>query len=141
MNVKNLSIGLILLSSISLMSFVSKPEIETEKTELTFTQDGWGPWKTTTCFRYLEYQVKKADYAGKWYIRFKNGYNKSISMTVEVSGNTGTKEDSGRFTIKSGGTSSQYYFVDDNSTRINFNVDKVKFGDSSWGGPYAECDY
>ena len=140
MKSKFLSTVLIVLVSISLTSFKTSINVKEAQTELSPNQNNWGPWKTTSCFRYLQYQIKKDDYAGKWFIRFKNGYDQSISLDIEVKGNTGTKDDSGRFTVKSGDTRSQYYFVDDNSTRIDFTVDKVKFGDTSWGGPYAECD-
>lgn len=47
-----------------------------------------------------------------------------------------------RFTIPAGESRVRggYYTDNDNATYINFDVDKVKFGDTSWGGPYANCD-
>lgn len=141
MKIKFLSFALIFLAATLFTSFSTNMETEANKNGSTTIQNDWGPWKVTSCFRYLQYQVKKDDYAGKWFIRFKNGYNKSISMTVEVIGNIGTDDDSGRFTIQSGYTKSQYYFVDKRATSIQFSVEKVKFGDTSWGGPYAECDH
>lgn len=139
---KRLFFSLIAIVGITLLSaHMVCQQGEHETKALAIEQNGWGPWKTTTCYRYLEYQIKKDDYAGKWFIRFKNNYNKSISMSIDVTGNTGDKHDSGRFTVKSGDTRSQYYFVDKNASRIEFTLDKVKFGDTSWGGPYADCDY
>jgi len=130
--------GALVLSSFSIYNTQT---LDSKSHAIEIKQDGWGPYKRTSCFRYLEYQIKKDDYAGKWFIRFKNNYNKSISMSIEVTGNTGDKTDSGRFTVKSGDTRSQYYFVDGNASRIDFTINKVKFGDTSWGGPYADCDY
>lgn len=141
MKTKFRSIVLAVFVTTTFMSFTSISENEHIRVELSSEQNGWGPWKTASCFRYLQYQIKKDDYAGKWFIRFRNDYNKSISMSIAVRGNTGTREDSGRFTVGSGDTRSQYYFVDSNSTWIDFTIDKVKFGDTSWGGPYADCDY
>lgn len=139
LNFWNFLLAIFLMTT--LMSFTLEKKDEIRNEQIVSNQNGWGAWKTTSCFRYLQYQIKKDDYAGKWFIRFKNNYNQSISMSIEVKGNTGTREDSGRFTVRSGDTSSQYYFVDSNATRIEFTLNKVKFGDTSWGGPYAECDY
>ncbi|PZD79309.1 hypothetical protein DNG35_02150 [Mesonia sp. K7] len=101
-------------------------------------QSDWSEWKTTSCFKYLNYRVKKGETAKKWYIEFKNNYNQNISMSVTIKNGFGGD----RSTIKSGETKKSYYFTDvEYASRIDFVVDKVKFNDTSWSGPYAECDY
>ncbi len=147
---KNLKLLFALSLGIVLMSFGNKiPEkniIDNNPIEIIIDakdvpQNGWGSWKTTSCFRYLKYQIKKASYNGKWYIRFKNNYNKNISMSIKVKGNTGSKTDDGRFTVRSGNEYTQYYFVGENANRISFTIDKVIFGKDRWSGPYANCDH
>ncbi len=143
-------ISLLFSVTILLMSFskINEEKIPTNEIYETYNdaspvdQDGWSDWKTTTCFRYLKYQIKKASNDnGEWYIRFKNNYNKNISMSIEVSGNVSGRTDDGRFTVGSGKNYTQYYFVSKSSSRINFTLKKVIFGKDNWSGPYAECDY
>ena len=121
------------------MSFSVNPEDKKSDTTPIAQQSGWGQWKTASCFKYLKYRVKKKSYENEWAIEFKNGYNKSISMSVEIVDGYGGD----RFTIGSGNSQvrSAYYTNNKQATYINFSVDKVKFGDTSWGGPYANCDH
>lgn len=134
--------ALVLIFTPLLMSFTflekekEKEKEKIEKSEST-DQNSWGVWKTSTCFIHLKYRIKKKSY-GEWAINFKNGYNKSISMSV------GIKEGFGgdRFTVPSGNSRihSGYYTNNKQATYLNFTVSRVKFGDTSWGGPYAGCD-
>lgn len=97
-----------------------------------------GEWKQATCYKYLYYRIIKDDYPGKWYIEFKNNYYAQITMSVEVIEGYG----GGRFDIDSGKISRSYYFTNNkNASSIYFNVNKVKFDDNSWGGPYYNCDH
>lgn len=120
------------------MSF-SPATVNKEPSALITLQNSWGQWKTTSCFKYLEYRVRKQSYANEWAIEFRNGYNKSISMSVSIEDGYGGD----RFTIASGDSEvrTAYYTDDKQASYINFGIDKVKFGDTSWGGPYANCDY
>lgn len=136
--------------TILLMSFSKNDEIVISKKEVLestynttlLDQNGWSDWQTTSCFRYLKYQIKKASNDnGEWYIRFKNNYNQNMSMSIEVSGNVSGRTDDGRFTVGSGKNYTQYYFVSKSSSRINFTINKVIFGKDNWSGPYAKCDY
>lgn len=138
MKKKILSLTLSFLVISFLMSFTSTGEVESLSGSTSVKQHNWGPWKTTSCFRYLKYRVKKKSYKNEWAIEFKNGYNQSISMSVSIEDGFGGD----RFTIPSGQSQvrSAYYTDNENATYINFGVDKVKFGDTSWGGPYAQCD-
>ncbi|MCR8666196.1 hypothetical protein NO995_00735 [Aestuariibaculum sp. M13] len=103
-------------------------------------QNDWSFIQTTSCLKLMQYQFKKDKYPGKWYIRFINKYKQSVSMDVKVKGNIGTKVDYGRFTVKAGDTFTQYYYVDSNSDKLNFSINKIKFDDTSWGEPYSGCD-
>lgn len=138
MKTKILNLSVIFLVITALMSYSTKQDNSPDEIVLKTDQNNWGPWKTTSCFRYLKYRVKKKSYENEWAIEFKNGYNKSISMSVKIEDGYGGD----RFTIPSGESRvrSAYYTDDKKATYINFGIDKVKFGDTSWGGPYANCD-
>jgi hypothetical protein len=146
---KNLRLlSVVLFVSFTFMSFDKKEEIsqpintiEINIADLEFDQNGWSQWKTTSCFRYLKYQIKKAkNDNGEWFIKFKNNYNKNISMSIKVKGNVSGGTDDGRFTVRSGSEKAQYYFVSKSSNRISFDLNKVVFGKDNWSGPYAKCD-
>lgn len=138
MKMKILSLILAFSATFFLMSFTPNNKAENERKELSTNQNDWGRWKSTSCYRYLKYRVKKKSYENEWAIEFQNGYNKSISMSVEIEDGYGGD----RFTISSGESRvrSAYYTDNRQATYLNFNIKKVKFGDTSWGGPYAECD-
>ncbi|MFT5859801.1 MAG: hypothetical protein ACI865_001905 [Flavobacteriaceae bacterium] len=137
---KIIIVSLVLAFSAStvLMSFTLDSNDNNKRVELSPDQNEWGNWKTASCYRYLKYRVKKKSYANEWAIEFKNGYNKSMSMSVTIEDGYGGD----RFTIPSGDSRvrSAYYTDNKQATSINFGVDKVKFGDTGWGGPYASCD-
>jgi len=127
-----------IISITLLMAFTPTTKVTEKSTQTEIVAQNWGRWKTTDCFRHLKYRIKKKSYQNEWAIEFENGYNKSISMSVKI--NDGYGGD--RFTIASGSSKirSAYYTNDKNATYISFGVNKVKFGDTSWGGPYASCD-
>ena len=120
-------------------AFTTKKDVKEINPAAMSIQSGWGPWKTASCFNYLQYRVKKKSYENEWAIEFKNGYNESMSMSIGIVDGYGGD----RFTIPSGKSSvrSGYYTNNKKATYINFEVDKVKFDDTGWGGPYAECDH
>ncbi|NCQ11230.1 MAG: hypothetical protein GW809_03590 [Bacteroidetes bacterium] len=128
---KTIRIFKLLTIALLLVSFTSNNELKKNNNY----QDNW---KQATCYKYLYYNVIKDSYPGKWYIEFKNNYNANITMSVEIIDGYG----GGRFSIESGQTSRSYYYTDNkNASSIYFNVNKVKFNDTSWGGPYYNCDF
>ena len=71
-------------------------------------------------------------------IEFKNNYDAKMTLSVEIQDGYG----GGRMDINSGETYKSYYFTDNkNASGIYFSVNKVKFNDTSWGGPYYKCDH
>ena len=91
-----------------------------------------------TCYKHLYYRIIQDNYPGKWYIEFKNNYNALMTLSVEIQDGYG----GGRMDIHSGKTYRSYYFTNNkNASGIYFSVNKVKFNDTSWGGPYYNCDH
>lgn len=136
---KKNGIAVIVLGSILLMSFALTSEVENRKSELNISNESSEDWKTTSCFRYLQYDVIKKSYGNEWAIESKNGYNQSISMSVKIIDGYGGD----RFTIPAGETRrrSMYYTNNKEASHIRFEVNKVKFGDTGFSGPYADCDH
>lgn len=128
-----LSVSIMLLFSLKVNSSVLKP-INKKLDRYT-----WGQWKTTSCYKGINYRIKRDDhYEGKWFIEFSNRYVSEVSMDVEVV-NAGSPV---RIHIPSGDTRKEYFYLKDKrANEINFYINKLKFDDRSWGGPYAECDH
>jgi len=120
-----------------LLSFSNEINLTTKNIEKVEVDNQSG-WKQATCYKHLYYRIIQDNYPGKWYIEFKNNYNALMTLSVEIQDGYG----GGRMDIHSGKTYRSYYFTNNkNASGIYFSVNKVKFNDTSWGGPYYNCDH
>ena len=120
-----------------LLSFTNEIDL-TKKNIGKIEFDNQDAWNQATCYKYLYYRITNGGSPGRWNIEFKNNYDASMSLSVEIKDGFG----GGRSAIASGKTYKSYYFTnDENASRIYFSVKDVKFNDTSWGGPYYNCDH
>jgi hypothetical protein len=156
------SLKLVLVFCISLIVFMSftsmeienkiskKNDIEVFLEKVEFPQNGWGNWKTTDCFRGLDFRVKKktSNYSKRteWLVQFKNRYNNKINFSYEIvpyskrSEIRNSERTTNRIDINANTTerSSHYQYLYE-SNMVYIHVNKVRFGrDGSQA--YSNCD-
>lgn len=118
---------------------------------LSVNQSGWGSWKTTDCFRGLDFRVKRGNYNQyakkyKWFVQFKNRYDEKIYFNFamveyrnrSIIKNSGDTKYRGNATAN-GGIKESYFLVDDDSS-VYVYVNKVRLGEKDWGKDYYDCD-
>jgi hypothetical protein len=109
-------------------------------------QSSYGPWRTTSCFRGLDYCVKRAsynEYAKKyeWRVKFRNRYNENVSFNCvlkesSVSSAKGTE----RVTVKANSEGGSSWFLVADANSVNVFIGELRFGQDDWGTKYAPCD-
>ena len=107
-------------------------------------QSSYGPWNKTSCYRGIDYCVKRASYNDvakkyEWWVKFRNNYQTTVSFSfIAKESNVRSAETSSRLTVRSGEDGSNWFLLADaNSIRVF--VDRLRFGDDN-GGKYAPCD-
>lgn len=107
-------------------------------------QSSYGPWKTTSCFKGLDYCVKRAsynEYNGKyeWLVKFRNRYQEKVnfSFTAKES-SVSSARTSNRISIRSGGEDGTWFYLAE-ANSINVFVDQMRFGEDDFS-KYASCD-
>jgi len=149
---KTLSILTIALFVFVSLSFVQSNSKDSELLEIKLSKSinsgVWGEWNTTSCFKGLDFRVKKKSTSteGKyeWLVQFRNRYNEKIVFMYEMVpyNERHAIENSGRTTnyvdLKANYTeSSTHYRYLNESNSVYVYINKVRFGGSS---NYAECD-
>jgi hypothetical protein len=140
---------LILLIFTSIISFAISTNNEKHQDtviEISSNQSDYGPWRTTSCYRGLDYCVKRASYNEsarkyEWWVKFRNRYQEDISFNYvlkesNVNGAAGTD----RGTVKKGSISSGSWFLVADPNSVSVFIDKVRFGEDNWSDKYANCD-
>ena len=118
-----------------LMSFTAK---------LTPQQNSFGPWKTSTCFKGLDFCVKKGSYhqpsgTYMWTVKFRNRYNVKIHFNCVLAASNATSANTReRDEISPNEEFENDFFVAD-ANNVRVFVDKMRFGNEDYG-EYANCD-
>jgi hypothetical protein len=106
----------------------------------------WGEWKTTSCFRGLDFCVRKAsynEYAKKyeWWVKFRNRYHENVSFNcVLKESHVNTAKGTDRVTVKSGSEGGNTWFLVADGNAVNLFIGELRFGNDDWGTPHANCD-
>ena len=135
---KRIVLGSIALLMIVVSSFVMSPN----KAEA----DSWGEWKTHKCYKGLDYRTKFGEhskYKGKykWYIQYRNRYERKMHLTFSMSdGPYETADYPQRMTISAnGGMLMASDFVKSDQT-MYIHTTKVRIGYHDTYRNKAECD-
>lgn len=105
----------------------------------------WGPWRTSSCFKGLDYSLKKNkynEYAKKhnWTIKFRNRYNEKVSFSyVLKESNVSSAEGSHRTTVLANSEGPGTFFLLADANSVKTFIDKLRFG-NDWGSDYVQCD-
>lgn len=113
---------------------------------LPLQSQSWSSWKTSSCFKGLDYRTKKTDYyesSGKhrWRVQFKSRYKEKIHFSYDIYSSSSDQSNGsfGRTSINPGGTDSDSRNLK-NGDSIYVSVSRVRFG-KDYGSDYAECDH
>ena len=125
---------------------------------VVFAQKSWGPWKSSSCFKGIQFRVNRDSYndnAKKWHwsIEIKNTYNKKVSISYKLTTpEDGEKRTNSRTTIEVGGVSTgDWSLLASNGNYIQIYVDRACFHhpngfdqcseyDQKGYASFAECD-
>jgi hypothetical protein len=108
-------------------------------------QHEFGAWRTTSCFRGLDYCVKRTEYNEysrkyEWHVKFKNRYVENITINcVLAASDVSAATTTDRVTVRAGEETTLWFLVPD-ANSVNVFIDKARFGNDDWGTPYAKCD-
>lgn len=131
---KTLSILTVSFFALSLMGF-KEPAVS-----------DYGAWKSVSCFRGLDFCVKKAsynEYAKKyeWWVKFRNRYQETVSFDFTAKESyVNTAKTTDRISVRPGGENGSWFLLAEESS-VNVFVDHLRFGQDDWGTKYAACDY
>jgi hypothetical protein len=113
--------------------------------DFTISQNEFGAWKTTSCFKGLDFCVRRSsynEYANKyeWHVKFRNRYVQNITFNcVATASNVSTARTTDRITVRPGQESMVWFLIPD-ANSVNVFVDAARFGSDEWGTDYANCD-
>ncbi len=129
-------------------NYIIKIDLNTIKT--TKLQDDWGPWTTATCFRGLDFRVRRGHYyesLGKynWQLQFRNRYNESMYLQFEMVEpereeeikNSGKTTNGTTIAANTTESSEPHWDILKAASNIYVYVNKVRFGNSRED---ADCD-
>ncbi|UAY52639.1 hypothetical protein [Ferruginibacter albus] len=108
-------------------------------------QSEYGQWRTTSCFKGIDFCVKKASYNEsarkyEWWVKFRNRYTQTISFDFTAKESYVTSANTtDRVTIKPGDEGGSWFLVAD-ANSVKVFVDHLRFGNDDWGTAYAPCD-
>ena len=147
-------IALLFIGFITMMSFTTSSKsdsvLKLELTEENVDQNGWGTWKTTDCFRGLDFRVKrkKSSYSTKteWLVQFRNRYNNKIYFNFEIvpysqrSAIRRSQRTTNRTDLNANTTerNSHYRYLEE-SNLVYVHVNRVRFNKDG-SQPYSNCD-
>jgi hypothetical protein len=107
-------------------------------------QTSYGPWRTTSCYKGIDFCVKKGaynEYAKKyeWWVKFRNRYHSTATFSfIAKESSITTAKTNERISIPSGEEASSWFLLAETNS-INVFVDKMRFGDDDWGSEYVPC--
>ncbi|MFT5914261.1 MAG: hypothetical protein ACJAWV_001772 [Flammeovirgaceae bacterium] len=84
----------------------------------------WSEWKSTTCYRYLKYRIKKMPTGAEWAIEFDNQYREKVNCHVKIINGRGH----GKLALNPTHRIIQNGYYSDDEI-ISFNLENVIFGD------------
>ncbi|MGB3345627.1 MAG: hypothetical protein WBA61_17080 [Aequorivita sp.] len=105
----------------------------------------WGPWQTSSCYKGLDFCVKKNEYnqyakKHNWSIKFRNRYNEKVSFGfVLKESNVNSAKGTHRVTVQANSEGSGTYFLVADANSVRAFIDQLRFGDD-WGTNHAPCD-
>lgn len=118
-------------------------------TSQVFAQSNWGAWKTSDCYKGLDYRTKKGDYNEiakkyKWFVEFRNRYHEPLSLSTNLFATESeyiTGKTVSRLTyIKNGESKTSWFLIKPTATNgIWIKYNKVRVG-SNDSGDYYGCD-
>ncbi len=100
----------------------------------------WGDWKTTNCFRGIDFRVRtQKTSSGKYEVEveYRNRYYEAVHFRFDVKG--GNYSSDGRVSIKPNSTYKSYAGISFTSDYVYVYIDKLRFGRDDLS-PYANCD-
>lgn len=106
----------------------------------------WGPWTSMSCFKGLDFSVKKAsynEYAKKyeWWVKFRNRYNTNASFNCVLKESyVSSAKGTDRVTVRANSEGGSTWFLIAEANYARVFVDKLRFGNDDWGTDYATCD-
>lgn len=118
------------------------PDSETSYPE----DEEWGEWQTTSCFRGIDFSVKKGpynQYAEKyyWYIQFRNRYNQPVSFNYSMLPQGFDCDMDARKHISSNQDSDVVGDLLDEDGQVRVCIGDFRFKDvRNDFGPYEACD-
>jgi hypothetical protein len=110
----------------------------------TPVQTGYGPWQTTSCYKGIDYCVKRNEYNEyskkyHWSVKFRNRYQTKVSISFTAKESyVRSASTTDRVTIRSGAEHSNWFLIADGNA-ITVFVDKLRFGEED-SGKYEYCD-
>jgi hypothetical protein len=106
----------------------------------------YGPWKTTSCFKGLDYCVKRASYNEyskkyEWWVKFRNRYNEKVTFNcVLKESNVYSANGNNRLDVEANSEGGEMWFLVADANAVKVFIDKLRFGNEDWGTKYASCD-
>ena len=101
----------------------------------------WSDWKTTSCFKGVDFRVKsKKTSTGKYemYVEFKNRYYKDVHFNYEAKGGDYTTKNN-RVTVKAGEPRKSLTGASFTSDYFDVYLDKLRF-ERDGHEDYANCE-
>lgn len=106
----------------------------------------YGPWTTTSCFKGLDFCVKKAsynEYARKyeWWVKFRNRYSGDVSFNCALKESyVNSAKTTDRVTVRASSEGGSIWFLVADANSVKVFIDDLRFGNDDWGTNYASCD-
>lgn len=109
-------------------------------------QPSYGPWRTTSCFKGIDFCVKRASYNEsvrkyEWWVKFRNRYQEDVAFNCALKeSNIFSAKGTERITVRASSESGGTWFLIADANSVNVFIDALRFGDDVWGTPYVKCD-
>ncbi len=113
---------------------------------ISIAQTNWGAWRTTSCWKGLDYRVRNDGYNKyvgkyKWSIQFRNRYRQRIGfMAIAIRPGESSPKTDKYINVSASDTSSAYWFVDSKTSILMYfehmSIGKRKFRAEE----YYRCD-
>lgn len=130
----------------SILSIIILTAVISSFTSSSQSQSGFGPWRTTTCFKGLDYSVKRASYNEsakkyEWWVRFRNRYKVNASFDCVLKESTViSAKCTDRVTVRANSEGGGIWFLVADANAVKVFVDALRFGKDDWGTRYEPCD-
>ncbi|RZL47931.1 MAG: hypothetical protein EOP00_10570 [Pedobacter sp.] len=109
-------------------------------------QSEYGPWRTTSCFKGLDYCVKRGPYNEsarkyEWWVKFRNRYSENVAFNCVLKESyVGSAKGTDRVNVRANSEGGSSWFLLGEANSVNVFIGELRFGNDDWGTKYANCD-